>query len=507
MVKFFSDRIAVICRCSLAVAVMTFLVVSSLSYVAEAAEMTGFRLGDDKAKTRIVVDLDEIPKYSSTVSKDGKTIRFLMLDTDFSEDMDWPSLKGNLLQEVSIDKEGDNTVVTVVLREAMRHRAFSLQNPPRVVLDINKFYEETNVINKLEGLELTEYSRYDDRGYLTGYFMDVDPAVYDVRQALAGGYVSYGCRTVRTIAADNNAVAAINGGYFNTNGELIGCSRIDGQTAGTIYYDRTSLGFMPDGTMKIATVGYESEVTLGDVKLPVSGVNCERGENNLTLYNPLFGNTTDTNEYGTEYIIRNGRVVSIGKGNSNIPRDGVVVSVHGTSEEAFKDVRVGYRAIINETYYGELSEAQNILGAGPELLRNGKVRVTAQAEQFPSDIAVGKAPRTAIGVKADGHVLLAVIDGRQSHSAGTTLTETAELMKKFGAVNAMNLDGGGSSEMVLNGKVINSPSDGRERSVGSGVVVCRKDGKSSKKKEVPQDDGPSLKEMMKKKMGEKLKER
>lgn len=502
---------------SLILAVVAGTVFMFAGGAAQAAEMTGFRLGDDRAKTRIVVDLDEIPRYSAVVSDDGKTIRFLMVDTDFSEDLDWPDLKGNLLKDVFIDKEGKNTVVTVVLREVMPHKTFSLANPPRIVLDIDKYYEDSKVIRQQEGLELTEYLRYDERGHLVGYFLDVDPAVYDIRQAIAGGYVSYGCRTVRNIAAENGAVAAVNGGYFNTDGQLIGCSRIDGQTAGTIYYERTSMGFMPDGSMKIDTVGYGAEVTLGDITLPVSGVNCERGVDNLTLYNPLYGNTTDTNEYGTEYIVRNGRVTAIGHGNSRIPRDGVVVSVHGSSEEAFKSVQVGQRAIIEENYYGELSEAQNILGAGPELLRNGRINVTSRAESFPSDISVGKAPRTAIGVKANGHVLMAVIDGRQSHSGGTTLTETAELMKMFGAVNAMNLDGGGSSEMVFKGQVINSPSDGVERRVGSGIVVCRKsdsrDNRNKRdiqieraEKDLVEEDDSSFKDMIKQKMESKSKE-
>lgn len=503
MTKFFHKYIsaAVVLPFTIFALAVSFVVSCS---EAEAAEMVGFRLGDDRAKTRLVMELDEIPRYSSAVSDDGKVIRLVMTGTDFSEDLDWPTLKGNLLQDVSIDKEGDDTVVTIFLREAMPHRAFSLQNPFRIVLDINKYYEDSKLIKKLDGLELTEYLRYDERGHLTGYFMDIDPAIYDVRQAIAGGYISYGCRTVSTIAADNGAVAAVNGGYFNTDGQLIGCSRIDGQTAGTIYYARTSLGFMPDGTMKIGTVSYDAEVTLGDVTLPVSGVNCPRGEDNLTLYNPLYGNTTDTNEFGTEYVIRDGRVVAIGNGNGRIPRDGMIVSVHGSSEEAFKDVKVGYRATIKENYYGELADAQNILGAGPELLRNGKINVTSRGEYFPSDIAVGKAPRTAVGIKGNGHVLLAVIDGRQSHSTGTTLAETAELMKMFGAVNAMNLDGGGSSEMVLNGEIINSPSDGRERRVGNGIVVCRKfagnDNHVKKsEKELEEEDIP-FRDMIKQKM-------
>ena len=74
----------------------------------------------------------------------------------------------------------------------------------------------------------------------------------------------------------------------------------------------------------------------------------------------------------------------------------------------------------------------------------------------------------------NGNYLFAVVDGRQSSSHGLTLTEWAELLKKVGAQEAMNLDGGGSSDLVVGGQVQNSPSDGTERYVGSALIVMKK---------------------------------
>ena len=74
----------------------------------------------------------------------------------------------------------------------------------------------------------------------------------------------------------------------------------------------------------------------------------------------------------------------------------------------------------------------------------------------------------------DGQYLLGIVDGRQSFSIGCTLTEWAELLKKMGAREAINFDGGGSTEMVLRNRVVNSPSDGKERPVGSALVVLSK---------------------------------
>jgi len=90
---------------------------------------------------------------------------------------------------------------------------------------------------------------------------------------------------------------------------------------------------------------------------------------------------------------------------------------------------------------------------GPPLIVNGKPTITN------GDGGWGIAPRTAIGQRKNGEVLLLVIDGRNLSSFGATLKEVQDVLLEFGAVNAANLDGGSSTTMYFNGKVINSPSD------------------------------------------------
>jgi exopolysaccharide biosynthesis protein len=81
-------------------------------------------------------------------------------------------------------------------------------------------------------------------------------------------------------------------------------------------------------------------------------------------------------------------------------------------------------------------------------------------------------PRTAIGVTATGKILLVVIDGRRARwSRGATLGELRNILRDLGAVDALNLDGGGSSEMVVDGEIVNRPSDGRERRITNAVLI------------------------------------
>ena len=87
-------------------------------------------------------------------------------------------------------------------------------------------------------------------------------------------------------------------------------------------------------------------------------------------------------------------------------------------------------------------------------------------------VSCARQPRTAIGVTGDGKILLVVIDGRQPRwSRGATLGELRTTLRDLGAVDALNLDGGGSSEMVVQGEVVNRPSDGHERRITNAVLI------------------------------------
>jgi exopolysaccharide biosynthesis protein len=112
---------------------------------------------------------------------------------------------------------------------------------------------------------------------------------------------------------------------------------------------------------------------------------------------------------------------------------------------------------------------------GPPLIVNGKPTITS------GDGGWGIAPRTAIGQKETGEVLLLVIDGRSLDSLGATLKDVQDILLEYGAVNASNLDGGSSTTMYFNGSVINKPSDKLgERTVPTAFIVSPAIGGGSK---------------------------
>ncbi len=121
---------------------------------------------------------------------------------------------------------------------------------------------------------------------------------------------------------------------------------------------------------------------------------------------------------------------------------------------------------------------QTAIGGGPVLVKNGILKNTWEAELYDADSGIGAAnnnPRTAIGITADNKLILFVCEGRNQtpNTPGYTLEEVANIMIDLGCTEALNLDGGGSTCMLVNGKETIKPSDSgnKQRPVASAVVL------------------------------------
>lgn len=483
-------------------AALTLVGVSLFSHIA-FADVKEVRFSSTDARDRIVFDLDKSDAYQAELAKDDTTL--LLTLPKAKKGFRRLPIKGARISSATYQVKKDKLLVSLTLRPGMVYEAHTLENPARIFVDVRDRSEEKKkqktiakqpapsaaqevlpaghagtedgayIETPAAGLTKTSLAYWDDRGQISAWILRADKSKYRLELALAKGVVP-GVEPVSQTAARTGATAAINASYFAGNGDLIGTTRIGGKTAGTTYFTRSAMGIMPDGSTVFGPISYDGKVTMNGVTLDVSAVDAERGENGVVLYNSNYGKLTRTNEYGMEYTVQGGHVTHIQAGNSRIPEDGVVVSVHGTAMDAYAgaDVRVGDPVDIREDLGAAWEKVPTVIGVGPRLVENGRVHVTASEEQFPSDIRVGRAPRSAVGVTKDGDYIIAVVDGRQSHSVGLTLTAWAELLLKYGAYNAINLDGGGSSELVINGEVQNSPSDGHERSVGASVVLLRR---------------------------------
>ncbi|TZF81829.1 phosphodiester glycosidase family protein [Pedobacter sp. BS3] len=123
---------------------------------------------------------------------------------------------------------------------------------------------------------------------------------------------------------------------------------------------------------------------------------------------------------------------------------------------------------------GKIWDAVNAVGGSPVLIKNGTVTITDTEELIVIDNTSSRA-RSAIGYTANGKMLIVAVEGNNpAGGTGLNLSELAQLMKDMGCVGALNLDGGGSTDLIINGKQTVRPSDGSERAVMSAVILKSK---------------------------------
>ncbi|HWQ62017.1 MAG TPA: phosphodiester glycosidase family protein, partial [Negativicutes bacterium] len=457
---------------ALILALVVILAAASVQ-AASSASIQKVRIGQTQEKVRIVFDMTAAPDFNVILEQDPFRLLIDMPATVDKTILRQVILNDPFVASVQIQETEPGQVRAVVnLSMAVRHNVFKVTGPDRLVVDLFKEYEKKTEREIRPGIKYTSWLRSQTNGPIKAHIIQIEPkAGFALKPVLSNGAVQ-GLETLASMSAGSRATAAVNGSYFALNGEIIGLLKINGEIVSTSSIPRTALGVFPDGRLAFAQVNWQGYVDLPGGRVELNGVNRSRGDNELILYTGYYGSTTGTNQYGDEYVIgQDGRVVAVGRGNTAIGPGSVVLSAHGAPTREMAGLKVGDLVYISQSLGPEWDTAIHALGAGPTLVKDGVVYLTTKTEGFGSDVAGGRAPRTAIGITKDRQILLVVVDGRQTASTGMTLLELALFMQELGAVEAMNLDGGGSSEMVIFDKVVNRPSDGRERKVATAVVV------------------------------------
>jgi exopolysaccharide biosynthesis protein len=300
-----------------------------------------------------------------------------------------------------------------------------------------------------------------------------------------------GLETISSIASRYGASAAVNAGFFRTTGtyrgESSGVLVLDGKLISEPIEGRAAFGLIKSSA--------GAEIIFGHLKfsayvesvpgrrLATNGLNRPRGADELIVYTPEFHRTTLTTPDGVEAIVRRTRIIRIGdgEGSSAIPLDGFVISACGSAREwVIANLRMGSVVRLSSKLVPVESEmtdswkrASSIVGGGPQLIRAGRVAIPFEDEKIAAKFVSDRHPRTAIARLKDGRMLVATVDGRQPGvSAGMSLPELADLLLEFGVSEAINLDGGGSTTMVVNGKLVNHPSDQTgERPVSDAILI------------------------------------
>ncbi|MEV0588129.1 phosphodiester glycosidase family protein [Nonomuraea sp. NPDC050310] len=324
-----------------------------------------------------------------------------------------------------------------------------------------------------------------------------------------------GMETLTDLVAASGAAAGINaqwfynrapGGLYVKNGKLIGSAT---QGRGGIK--------ITHGGRRVDVDAYTARVTLhaGGERVELDGVNRLPGEvwncggvggdqptekaqhdlkctdaSELVRFTPEFG-VTPAGEGAEAVLDSRGTVLALNPTRgAAVPPGGSVIQAIGDSTAWLQaHARPGSRLRLSERVEDSrghrvpLTPDTTILQVGPTLVRDGRVSVNADADgliregadqTFTYNWTLRANPRSMIGMDAQGRLMLVVVDGRQAgYSEGLGIPQTAELMRSLGAVEALNLDGGGSSVLATAGTgIVNRPSDATgQRSLGNVILV------------------------------------
>jgi len=357
----------------------------------------------------------------------------------------------------------------------------------------------------------------------------IDPKTFTGRLSGSFGPDLEKPETTSQLATDASAIAAVNAGYSvfdpaaGAEGDPAGVGVYGGKTLSEPVADRPAL--VIDGkknSTSIQRLTWAGSVSSASGSAALDGTdrvpglirNCGGANglptplalhdvtctnaNELVAFTPEFGPSTPAGP-GLEVAVDSHDTVTAiaGTRGTAVPAGGRTVQATGTNVARLRTIAtVGAKLKINTGLLDQdgrsfsTDRATTVVNGGPLLVKNGKAEVTAKRDGMvhPNDgnsFYYGwvhkRNPRTFAGTDAQGRTMLVTADGRSTTSLGLSLKEEADVATSLGMVQAINLDGGGSTTAVAGGAVLNIPSGGAERPVGDALLVLptRKDGPNS----------------------------
>jgi len=333
-----------------------------------------------------------------------------------------------------------------------------------------------------------------DKGLQSAHILEFHPRNDQIalRAGLSNGYV-YGTQTVLGMANaleetyPNQVVAAVNADFFNLNeGVPFGIMLDEGEILTTPLDYSKSFIIRRDGSADIISHGRMMDMTLSirGTLQQLTGVNILHTKtDSLVLYNSRFATTTKSDAAAAEAVctilsgaFRDGETLSLrvesvttDLGNTSLSDGQVVLSGVGAMKDTVATLTPGEEFSVSFRMVDEWKTAYFAVAGNQVILQNGEIQdVTDRAN----------APRTAVGIKADGSVVILTLDGRRKdHSVGGSYQNVATMLRDMGCVDALNLDGGGSTTFVMRPlgeferKIVNRPSESTARRVANAIVL------------------------------------
>jgi exopolysaccharide biosynthesis protein len=329
-------------------------------------------------------------------------------------------------------------------------------------------------------------------GLVAVQLLRLDPRRVTLRSALATDEV-LGLETVADTARRHNAIAAVNAGFFLPSGDPAGLLKIGGHLASDTVLHRGAVAIDVDprrGTSLVfdrvsVSLRLHIDTTPVETTVAVDAIDAARPAGTLVWFDPRFFDHTDTRTAGIDWIVRGPHLHVVERRDeamrTRIPRDGAVLSFGGrVAPPPLDRLRPGVAVDLEPIYATEfgtpvekMATSSDIVGGAGLLMRDGRPITDWKVEGLRKGFDEERHPRTMIGVGKDGMIWLITVDGRNEKlSFGMNFTELQRLAEALHLRDALNLDGGGSTTMVVRGRIANHPSDAAgPRKVSDSLLV------------------------------------
>jgi len=427
-------------------------------------------------KVRVVLDL---PRAVAFVDRSTLKQIQLSLDLPLIEALREITLTDPVAAAVAVAPDGDDKAqLTITLHKARKYHVFTLppegDKPGRLVVDILKRFRAEEMRALSPAITYTRLEQQTDDFYRVVHFVEIDTRDPKVRLDVMAAQGER--ERVSAMVERAGAVCGINGGYFMQGTRPVGLLKADGNILSLPIWGRTAVAFPRTGAPVLGNPRGAWRVTLADGTardiFDWLDASVWEPSPDVVVYSGRLFSQTPANPRGLTSLVRDGRVLLCTSDPVPLSPGDFAIRLKGDALATLDPLlAVGAPVLVTPVLDPAWKEFIGAVGAGPRLLRDGKLAVTGLAESFKPDILYGRPARSALGVTARGTVVLVVVEAPCPYGGGATLEELAGLLKSRGAIDALNFDGGGSSTLAIGGATVNYPAGAWTRPLASGVLV------------------------------------
>lgn len=420
----------------------------------DIAQQYNLRYSATPDTVRVVVDLPGDSDYAAQISPKLITANIAL---PMAEELPPIKIKDDIVTLLTLAPNADGMAkLTISLTAARKANAFMIPAadnlPARLVVDVFKRFKNETGEKLSPAVNYFRLERQNETGCLVAHILQVnmrDPHVrMQVVAAKAGG------ATVTAMTTDNNALCGINGGYFISGTRPVGLLQLKSQLFSMPLWSRSVLAIPEKGLPLII-----NPTGLWRVQLPdgssldiadwLDSSHLQPSPAARIIAGSSIGQAP-ANPNGVTVIIKNNIISDRPQEKRLLASDEYALHLTGDiAKKLSEQLTFGAKIIITPLITPSLQQFAYAVGAGPRLLAGGKIKISDIGEKIHSDIRTGARARTAIGTGANGLMLVVVVEAPNEYGGGATLQQLAEIIKAYGARDAMNLDGGGSSTLAV----------------------------------------------------------